>query len=447
MMRNHRAAIGLLLASLCIRGLVLVTNSDDLHLDNDAYARLAVNWSTSGTFGHESIDGTVTPTAYRPPLYPWILSLFVFDRRMSIVGVAMLHAALGSATVLLTWAIGVRVNLHRPWIAGLMVAMDPILIRQSQLVMTETLATFLAALAWWIWLIVYPFTSNQTCTSKHRNRSQWIALVSFGTVIGLSLLARPTAAPWAVLCIGGMLFIGCSCWKRRVNDCLLTSVIILCVVMPWVLRNIATLGHPIWATTHGGYTLLLANNPSLYSHFGKNGPSRNWDTSSFDSAWAVRHSLPPNSVPPPSGFWLQMHVKDASDLTPFDEVADDQFAYRAAIDTIQSAPAQFWVSCLYRAGWLWALWPNAGSPKTVMVIGGWYTATFALALIGFGWIIRSGGYRGWLVGFALILSLTAVHSVYWSNMRMRSPATPCVVLLAMIGVQVVQRQYAPSKQA
>ncbi len=65
----------------------------------------------------------------------------------------MLHVLVGCATVGLTYLIGCRLQVRGAWIAGVGVAVDPILLRQSQLVMTETLATFLAVLAWWLWLV------------------------------------------------------------------------------------------------------------------------------------------------------------------------------------------------------------------------------------------------------------------------------------------------------
>ena len=38
------------------------------------------------------------------------------------------------------------------------------------------------------------------------------------------------------------------------------------VVSPWVIRNRLVFGRWIATTTHGGYTLLLGNNPDFYRH-------------------------------------------------------------------------------------------------------------------------------------------------------------------------------------
>ena len=55
--------------------------------------------------------------------------------------------------------------------------------------------------------------------------------------------------------------------------------------------------------------------------------------------------------------------------------------------------------------------------------------------------LRSHLFRQpWLWGMALAMSLSAVHAVYWSSLRMRAPVVPVVALLAAVGGrQVLQR--------
>ena len=95
------------------------------------------------------------PTAYRPPLYPLLLTGCVALGDYSRAAVGVLHLALGVATVGLVlvlgrwWGLGNR----RAALAALLVACDPILLSQSTQVMTETPAAFLAtaglvALTW-----------------------------------------------------------------------------------------------------------------------------------------------------------------------------------------------------------------------------------------------------------------------------------------------------------
>src|SRR5262249_42891132 len=92
------------------------------------------------------------PTAYRPPLYPLVLALLVavlgsVERlRPAIAG---LHALLGAATIAATALAARRWGLGRARVlfAATIVAFDPVLVAQSRMVMTETLAAFLLAAA------------------------------------------------------------------------------------------------------------------------------------------------------------------------------------------------------------------------------------------------------------------------------------------------------------
>ena len=86
------------------------------------------------------------PTAYRPPLYPLLLTGCVALGEYSRLAIGLLHLALGVATVGLVLVLGRWWGLDRraAALAALLVACDPILLRWSTQVMTETLATFLA---------------------------------------------------------------------------------------------------------------------------------------------------------------------------------------------------------------------------------------------------------------------------------------------------------------
>ncbi len=394
--------------AVCLRGSVLLTGQASLRDDPDAYARLAVNWSDTGVFG---LDAN-SPTAFRPPLYPWLLSWLVDNGVIAPTSVAVLHLLLGLGLVWLTWSIAQDLGLSKPWLPALLVSVDPLLLRASTLVMTETLAAFLGGLAWKLWLYTFPVGTANSMKIE-RSSTQWLTLVTLGLTFGLSILARPTAAPWVALCLVGIWFADTTCWKRRLRDSVLVGLLVIGCLAPWVLRNYVTFGKPIWATTHGGYTLLLANNPLLYDHFRQNGPSRNWDAEPFHELWAHQH---------------------ASTVDQASEVASDRQDYQLAWDTITVQPSQFLTSCLYRVGWLWAWWPNTGSQLSRLVIGLWYAVVLTLAIPGTYHALRRQGLRCWLLPLALVVALSAVHAVYWSNMRMRAPAMAMVCMAASLSL-------------
>jgi hypothetical protein len=397
--------------SVFLLGLVLIAGirfgtlwlgRESLNMDPDAYRALATSWHDTGTFGRINSEGAALPTAYRPPLYPWLLSWFASPsnpdaNRRWIMG---LHGILGLATCAITFAIGKR--LHMPysacWFATFAVACDPVLLRQSTLVMTETLATFLGAVLWWYWL-----------QDEHDKPDGWSGRsLLLGIGMGLAVLCRPTVLAWMVLW-WFVAIIG-----KRWRWAVASTLGLVVVIAPWAVRNAIQFGKPIATTTHGGYTLYLANNPILYRHW-QSSVSREWDENMFHAQWRNERSQSPNQ----------------------DEVAIDRVAQGLAWSTILDNPGTFLKGCVIRAGWLWALWPSPrqASRATQIAIAVWYGILFLLAIFGFRQLIRSGKpLRGWLPGLLLVASLTMVHSVYWSNMRMRAPAMPILALLAGVGL-------------
>src|SRR5688572_19185181 len=89
---------GLLVFTLIVRGSVLWAMRNNLTQDPDAYREIAENLLRHGEFamGKPGPDGDVskpTPTAFRPPLYPVVLSnLPAADgHHVSLIKVAVLH--------------------------------------------------------------------------------------------------------------------------------------------------------------------------------------------------------------------------------------------------------------------------------------------------------------------------------------------------------------------
>ncbi|MCL4194995.1 MAG: hypothetical protein KJZ87_24860, partial [Thermoguttaceae bacterium] len=70
----------------------------------------------------------------------------------------------------------------------------------------------------------------------------------------------------------------------------------------------------------------------------------------------------------------------------------------------------------------------------------WYTAVLGLAALGVVALARqslgiSPAARGWIAAMLLVLSFTAVHAVYWTDMRMRAPLMPVVAMAAAAGLR------------
>lgn len=422
---------GISLAFL-VRGSIVLAKMESLDSDPDAYRAIAETLAQTGTFGLIGEDGEATPTAFRPPLYPWLLSLLVdADGRLVSRWVATLHVCLGVLTVGLTWDLARRWWSERTaWIAAFLVTIDPMLLWQSTLVMTETIATALTVVVWWWWVarlnpkpVDVTFDDGTLANSCDLSPSQpMLNAVVFGGLLSLTVLCRPTFLVWAATLVPALFFVGPTCRIRRAARVGVVGLILLATVGLWTLRNVSQLGHPVWATTHGGYTLLLANNESFYDYLDDSlGSWLPWDRTPWD----------------PTEFFARYEARDRG----IDEVSDDRVAYEMAKSTVSNRPSTFVWSCVVRATRLWHPFParTADRPVTVVLMIGLYqTGLLIFAVCG---IVKHRrfwrrpktpfriGSNAW-PAFGMLITLTAVHSVYWSNPRMRSPAIPMVAVAA-----------------
>ncbi|HEX5444108.1 MAG TPA: glycosyltransferase family 39 protein [Pirellulales bacterium] len=355
---------------------------------------------------HSARIGMTWATAARPPLYPLVLSSAHFLGLEPYRVAALLHAALAMLTVWGVWHLG-RLWELRPGvtlIAGALVTVDPILLAQSTQLMTETMATALATLTLVAW----------TCFARAKT-IPWA--IGAGLLGGLSVLCRPEFLAWVALCALAYPLVMAP--PRRFARLAILWAALVATLAPWAVRNYRLLGAPVVATTHGGVTLLLANNPRFYAHL-RDAP---WGTS-----WDGRAIY--------EQYFTHMYNR-AAQLRYVDELEADRWAYGQALKNIRAEPAMFAWSCVVRAGRLWNVLPHQLTPdeplsrrglRYAVAIG--YAVELALAGIG-AWFLRKKLWRQPLVwSTLLVLSLTAVHAVYWSDMRMRAPLVPVVCLVA-----------------
>lgn len=417
-----RPLAAILLGAAALRIAVVWTLQTNLTDDRDAYLALARQVSAGHGFSVPGSDPPL-PTAYRPPLYPLMLA----PLHSSPLAVGLLQAALGTWTVGLTWTIARRRNLA-PWqaaAAAMFVAADPLLLQYTSFPMTETLCTFSTAA---LLAVALPAGAN----AVPRSRSRQVAL---GALFGLGVLCRPTLWAYAVCVVVAWI------WQRLFSrDAVpsgrrpagasglvhgvpwLTLIAAAAFVAPWMLRNWFQLGSPVVTTTHGGYTLLLGNNPAFY---------REVVDQPLGTVWDGSHG-------PGQAAWAEEIQREMALAGAASEVERDRWMSRRAWRHILEQPGLFGRACLLRLIRFWNVVPSGpaaeGLPPIVWyAVGAWYLVVFALALRGL-WRSWRSGFRPWLPLVLLIAGFTAVHLLYWSNVRMRAPVMPAVAVLAAFGL-------------
>lgn len=461
--------------------------------DPDSYQRVAANCVEKGIFALDD-----RPTAFRPPLYPLtIAGVMRLSGPYWRTGLGVLHWLLGLGTVACVLALAVPCwGRWGSVLASFLIACDPILLHHSRLIMTETLSAFLVAVTllvldhadnagrfalrgWWLLagvcvglcalarptFLAWPFLAvalTVMCACKRDNASQPDAsAASASGRPGRGCVLRKALFPWQevgwIWQQAGWLFLG------------------LCLTLaPWVARNAVRFGKPILGTTHGGYTFYLANNPWFYRFLQQPDSAPVWDAAEFNRHW-------------------QRTVAGLPDGEP----SADRLAYRLAWQTIRAQPVTFLRSCWHRFLQFWRPAPNRTVEHESLrsaflryAIGVFYILEYALAVIAVWHFLRlpfkthsvhemsprvkmqlenqkapgvethlpgetakpphtaqqylkqtldvnekaSSRYSLWTWSAALVITLTVIHTVYWSNMRMRAPIQPVFALLAAAGL-------------
>jgi 4-amino-4-deoxy-L-arabinose transferase-like glycosyltransferase len=204
----------------------------------------------------------------RGPLYPAFIALvylIVGERPvvMQLIQVAMMAAVCG-----LTFDIGRRLyNLRTGLIAGLVCALNPVLLRYVADFHVETFLVFLCTMALWrsVLLVEAPSAKNGAL---------------FGVAAALGALAKPVVLAYPVVFVAWWLFVG---WRARRRDDVPSGtkppvsarrppllrqlpaqwtaaasvfLAMAVVILPWTYRNYRSSGHPVLITTGFGDAFL-----------------------------------------------------------------------------------------------------------------------------------------------------------------------------------------------
>lgn len=406
------AIAALMVVTLLVRGGVLWAQYDNLREDPDGYTEIADVLRTYGVYGYRRAWTLAVPSAYRPPLYPIVLSKVYANLDDQRLGVALLHLGLGLATVLLTWWVGRQWELGSwAYAAALLVAVDPILLQQSTLVMTETLATFIAVV-------------GLACLTRYVQSPSFYWAGLCGGALALAMLCRPTFAVWLALAALPVMLTP-ETWGRRVLSAVAFVLVAVVVIGPWVVRNAIVMGRPIASTTHGGYTFWLANN----RHFFVPGEYQLY----YIEAQCIGRGQPH----PPFD-------------SPQDELAAEQEIMDEALEDIQEDRLGFALACGYRLTRLWGVLPldtvreeSTARRLARYAVALWYSAVMLVAALGvwsLGWKLWQSP---WLWGVLLCIAFTLVHAVYWTDLRMRAPLTPMIALTAAFALLTIARRWWP----
>ena len=424
---DHWCLTACLLAAIALRGLVIWLHADELAADRDAYLGIARGVAELRGF---CSPGSTAPTAFRPPLYPLMVGALMAAVPTS-VAVVLVNGLFGVAAVWATWRASQCLVMGRAGLlAAFLVGVDPLLLRYIAQPMTETTCAGLVA------LMLLAVVSDEW----QRSRREW----TVGALFGLLVLCRPTFWPLAGLMVAAWSLKSgfsesrtslrgassrgevrltklsrTSAFKCRPGLPWRVAVGTMLVVAPWVIRNQLVFGSPLLTTTHGGYTLQLANNPVFYDEVVDQPWGTVWEGDSL-ARWQV-----------------EQDERLERDLGPrASEIQRDRRQNAIAREFIASEPRRFARAAWHRVRSLWSTVPHGdvtgGRTRWLIEAVGWYYSFVLLAFaVGMIVVARRPDRGRWWVLYALVITVQAVHLVYWTNARMRAPLTPVIALFAV----------------
>jgi len=243
--------------------------------DANGYWHLAQNIAS----GDEYTIFTPPRRVLRVPGFPLLLAGSIKLFGDSVFAARVVLAVIGTACCWLTYCLGCRLHMRRTgfW-AAMFVAVNPLHIGNSVLILSETWFTFwmlFSLLSLLTWLDHSQF-GIQSCavTGPCWKRLTFRATIT-GLLIGVATLIRPGFLPWLAVCCAASLTLlkspgkegekqtaVAASWRLKLLTC--TGLVVGCVAVmsPWALRNKAVTGH--WVATS------LWSGPSLYDGLNPN---------------------------------------------------------------------------------------------------------------------------------------------------------------------------------
>jgi len=385
------------------------------YADSADYDTIAWNLASGAGFALDGAGGP-HPTAFRPPVVPWLTSLLYRVVGHDFFAALLLQCAIGAlvAPALAGYARATFGGGVARW-AGWLAAVCPVLVFFSGYLLTETTFALL--------LVVALYFSAEWVKTPRPGRA-----LGAGLAWGVAALTRPTALPLPLLvALWAWYPLGLTITGRdRLRQVALLLLGVALAIGPWTARNAVALGAFVPVTTGGGRALLDANNPLVWD-----------DPARAGGATSLYHVEP----------W-------ASRYRGLSEVEADRLSSDLAKQFLRERVAQWPAAAAAKLARFWRLgregggsgtWTREGSPLGALLAFAdpllvWSALAFPFAIAGLAITLR-GGKRLFLSLPAITIAFFAALSVvYWGALRMRVPVEPLIALFAAVGADALAKR-------
>src|SRR5438876_272581 len=348
----------------------------------------------------DPFDGQTGPTAWEPPLYPYLIGgVFkiagVYTRGSALI-LLIINSIFSALTCVPIFLIGrkcfnARVAVWASWAWALL---PPVMYWGSRWVWETSLAALLLALIFWLALTL----------EQREGYKPWIAFGLLWGVAGLtnsSLLSfLPASGLWAWY----------RCAKKgkpSLGGVALAAVFFAATIVPWLVRNYEAFGKFIFIRSNFGAELRLGNGPGA------------------DGTW-MSYLHPTQNV-------LEMRRYQQLGETAY--VAERK---REALAFIRADHGRFaWLS-VKRFVYYWAGLPRA-SGFSGLADNSIFLASSVLALWGLGRALLKGKPGAWLLLW-LVLCYPAAYYFVFPHSRYRHPIEPELAILIAYVISEAERR-------
>ncbi|HKT90309.1 MAG TPA: glycosyltransferase family 39 protein [Candidatus Sulfotelmatobacter sp.] len=342
------------------------------------------------------------PTAWEPPLYPFLIAgvfqVFGIYTKTAAFVLLSLNSVFSALTCIPIFKIARRIFSEKVAIgsAWAWALLPNVMFWSTRAIWETTLAALLLATLFWLAL-------------TFEERDGLMPWIQFGLLWGIAALVNtsllsflPAAGLWAW-------YRRAKAGKRSLGGVALSSVIFFACIAPWIVRNYATFGQFIFIRDNFGAELRLGNGPGA------------------------------------NGTWMEyLHpTQNVYEMQKFESMGELPYVAmrgREAVEYIKADYARFAGLCVKRCIYFWAGPPKATQPPWISELkNSLFLASSVLAFWGLWRALRFKRPNTWLL-FWLMLLYPAIYYVVFPAPRYRVPIEPeMAILCVFVIVEAVAR--------
>ncbi len=349
--------------------------------------------------------GVTGPTAWEPPLYPFLIAgvfkLFGVYCKTSAIVLLSINSTFSALTCIPIFRIAKRCfneNIAR-WTSWLWALLPPVMFWSTRWIWETSLAALLLAVIFWLTLVA-------------EERDGMLPWIQFGLLWGIAALTNTSLL--AFLPASGLWI----CYHRFLRNkhflggAIVSALIFAACIAPWLIRDYQTFGKFIFIRSNFGAELRLGNGP------GANG------------TWMV-YLHPTQNV-----YQLRLYRQ-------MGEMAYVAERKREAIAFIREDYGRFAMLSLKRFIYYWGGLPRlAKNPALAPFKNSVFLASSLLGLWGLVRALRQQRTGAWLF-FWLILTYPLVYYFVFPHPRYRHPIEPEIGILIVYVICEAEKKHKP----